>query len=206
MNDLEMIRHMVRDQIEARGIHEKKVLFALSHVKRERFVPETDRCKAYEDHPLAIGWKQTISQPYIVAFMTERLEIKPADKILEIGTGSGYQTAILAELAEKVYTVEIIPELLQNAVKTLSDLGYSNIYAREGNGREGWREFAPFDKIMVTAAAEDGIPPELICQLREGGRMISPVGRNIQSLVLGEKVKGHMSLENVLSVSFVPLI
>ncbi|HNV86088.1 MAG TPA: protein-L-isoaspartate(D-aspartate) O-methyltransferase [Candidatus Omnitrophota bacterium] len=206
MNASELCRRMVENQIRRRGIHDVELLSAFLKVDRGCFVPDEIFRNAYEDCPLPIGWGQTISQPYIVAFMTEKLGVLPSEKVLEIGTGSGYQAAILAELAAEVYTVEKIPELSKSALRVFSSLGYLNIHAKEGEGREGWPEFAPFDKIMVTAAAEDGIPTALIEQLREGGKIVVPVGKGEQVLMVGKKVKGSMAFEKILSVRFVPLV
>lgn len=197
---------MVDEQIVARGIKDEKVLEAMLKVPRHLFVPEGFLHQAYEDYPLPIGQGQTISQPYIVAAMTEALQVNKGHKVLEIGTGSGYQTAILAELAEMVYTVEIVEELSLAARKVLNRLDYRNIRFRVGDGNEGWKEFAPFDRVMVTAAAEN-IPYALIEQLVEGGRMVVPVGSyGSQSLVLGVKHKNRLVQRHLMDVVFVPLV
>ena len=196
---------MVNDQIAARGITDPAVLRAMRKVQRHRFVPANQVTNAYQDSPLPIGEDQTISQPYIVAYMTELLKPKKGMKVLEIGTGSGYQAAVLAEIVGKVYTLEIVPELGKRAAKKLKDLGYDHIHVRVADGYNGWEEHAPFDAIMVTAAAEH-IPPALIKQLKEGGRMIIPLetGPLAQELVLVEKNKGKIKTKKVLPVRFVP--
>jgi len=198
-------KKMIETQIEARGIKDKRVLEAMLKVERHKFVPESQKPFAYEDGPLPIGYGQTISQPYIVALMTELLELKGKEKVLEIGTGSGYQAAILAELAKEVYTIEIIEELAQQAEKRLSDLGYKNIKVKVGDGYLGWPEFSPFDAIIVTCAPED-IPPALIEQLKEGGKMVIPVGKFFQELRLVTKKEGKVLIKNIIPVSFVPMI
>lgn len=199
--------HMVELQIRERGIRDPRVLDALRKVPRHLFVPEQQRSQAYIDSPLPIGLGQTISQPYIVAYMTEQLMLDGSEKVLEIGTGSGYQAAILGELAQEVYSVEIIPDLGKRAQTTLGELGYDNIHIRIGDGFQGWEEHAPYDAIIVTAAPEN-IPQALIDQLAEGGRMIIPVGPTggIQELVLGIKEDGKFTRKNVLSVRFVPMV
>ena len=197
---------MVRDQIMARGITDKNVLAAMMKVERHRFVPPAYRIEAYEDYPLPVGEGQTISQPYIVAFMTEALELKKEDKILEIGTGSGYQAAVLAEICDSVFTIEIFRSLALTAKKTLDELGYSNVYVRIGDGYQGWAEHAPYDGIIVTCAP-DHIPETLEEQLAEGGRMIIPVGGDYtQNLILLKKKAGKLQKQNVLPVRFVPMI
>ena len=198
-------RQMVDSQIKDRGISDLKVLRAMSTIPRHLFVPRYLRRQAYVDGPLPIGHGQTISQPYIVAYMTEILHIKPQHKVLEIGTGSGYQAAVLAELTNQVYTVEIIPELANSAGKRLKKTGYSSVKARQGDGYHGWPDAAPFDAIMVTAAAEF-IPPPLLQQLAEGGRMIIPVGSPfyVQHLMLVEKRQGEISTRSLMLVRFVP--
>jgi protein-L-isoaspartate(D-aspartate) O-methyltransferase len=200
-------REMVRRQIEARGIKDQKVLDALRHVPRHRFVATQLLQLAYQDSPLPIGYGQTISQPYIVALMTELLEVKPEHRILEVGTGSGYQAAILAELAKEVYTIEIIPPLGDSAQKRLAELGYQNITTRIGDGYFGWPEKAPFDGIIVTAAATD-IPPPLLEQLKPTGRMVIPVGNPDQTQLLKLVTKnpdGPPTVRTVEHVRFVPL-
>ncbi|MFP4489739.1 MAG: protein-L-isoaspartate(D-aspartate) O-methyltransferase [Bacteroidales bacterium] len=202
----EQRERMVENQIVARGISDTRVIRAMKEVERHLFVPEIVRSRAYSDNPLPIGEGQTISQPYIVALMTEYLELKPDMKVLEIGTGSGYQAAILAEIVSEVYTIEIVESLGTRAKKQLDNLGYDNIQVRIGNGYEGWEEHAPYDAIIVTCAPDD-IPEPLKEQLAEGGRMIIPVGgRNIQNLVLNRKKKGRIRQQSVLPVRFVPMI
>ncbi|MCD6099821.1 MAG: protein-L-isoaspartate(D-aspartate) O-methyltransferase [Candidatus Marinimicrobia bacterium] len=198
---------MVDEQIVARGITDRRVVKAMKSVPRECFVPDEYKELAYSDQPLPIGYGQTISQPYVVAFMTQELEIEPASKVLEIGTGSGYQTAILAEIAEKVYTVEVIEELSKRAEEALTKLGYRNIKFKVGDGREGWKEFAPFSRIIVTAASED-IPPELITQCEVGGIIVIPVGPKgwTQDLVKIRKLEGGITEQRMLPVRFVPLV
>lgn len=196
---------MVKEQIEARGINDKGVLEAMRQVLRHRLVPDDQKENAYIDSPLPIGEGQTISQPYIVAYMTEMIKPKAGMKILEIGTGSGYQAAVLAEIVEEVYTLEIVPELGQKAEKTLHDLGYENVHVRIADGYNGWEEHAPFDAIVVTAAA-DHIPPSLIKQLRDGGKMVIPIdaGGPAHELMLVEKNNNKIKTKNVLPVRFVP--
>ena len=199
-------RRMVEEQIVARGIRDKRVLEAMLKVPRHLFVPEGFLHQAYEDYPLPIGQGQTVSQPYIVAAMSEALEVDKSHKVLEIGTGSGYQTAILAELAGMVYTVEIIEELSVGAHRVLSRLDYRNIRFKIGDGNEGWMEFAPYDRVMVTAAAET-VPYRLVEQMVEGGRMVVPVGpAGSQSLVLGVKNRKRLVQRHLMSVVFVPLV
>ncbi len=198
-------RNMVEYQIKARGIKDKRVLSAMLKVPRHLFVPEEMRDLAYRDEPLPIGYSQTISQPYIVAYMTEALKLRPEDKVLEIGTGSGYQTAILAELVREVYTIEIIPELSQRAEETLKNLGYTNIEFLIGDGSKGWPEKAPFDAILVSAAPAE-VPPALVDQLQINGRLILPVGTDSQELVLIKKTKKGLEKTSLIGVRFVPLI
>ena len=189
----------------ARGIHEERVLAAMAKVPREEFVPPNSRAESYEDGPLQIGQGQTISQPYIVAFMTEQLQPKRKDRVLEIGTGSGYQAAVLAELAGDVYSIEIIEPLAKTAEATLRRLGYKNVQVKAGDGYKGWPEHAPFDAITVTCAP-DHVPQPLIDQLKEGGRMIIPVGGfGDQELYLLEKKNGELERRAVLPVRFVPM-
>ncbi|RME95900.1 MAG: protein-L-isoaspartate(D-aspartate) O-methyltransferase [Verrucomicrobia bacterium] len=197
---------MVAEQLAAPGrdITDPRVLAAMRKVPRHEFVPESERRWAYADHPLPIGEGQTISQPYIVAFMTEQLRPRPEDRVLEIGTGSGYQAAVLAELVREVYTIEIVESLGRRARETLERLGYTNVHVRIGDGYLGWPEAAPFDAIIVTCAP-DRIPPPLIEQLKDGGRMIIPVGRGVQELVLVEKHGGQIERRAVLPVRFVPM-
>jgi protein-L-isoaspartate(D-aspartate) O-methyltransferase len=201
----EQMRHkMVEYQIKARGIQDARVLEVLRRIPRHLFVPESLTDQAYNDEPLPIGSGQTISQPYIVAYMTEQLQLEGTERVLEIGTGSGYQAAVLAELAQRVYSIEILPELSHQAQKVLNTMGYDNIEFKIGNGYFGWPDEAPFDAIIVTAAPEK-IPQTLIDQLKIGGRMIIPVGDFFQNLYLVEKKEGGIKKENKLPVRFVPL-
>ncbi len=195
---------MVRDQIERRGIRDKRVLDAMRTVPRERFVDKNDLEYAFYDGPLSIGHGQTISQPYIVAYMTEALAIRSADRVLEIGTGSGYQTAVLAELAAEVYTIEIVEDLAAVAQALLSEMGYTNIHFRAGDGSLGWPEAAPFDAIIVTAAPDD-VPKRLVSQLADGGRMIIPVGSGEQYLELVTRRGDKVDRRELLCVRFVPM-
>jgi len=200
-------RRMVAEQLAGpgRNITNALVLAAMEKVPRHEFVPERLRSQSYLDRPLPIGHDQTISQPFVVAFMTEQLEPKPTDKVLEIGTGSGYQAAVLAELVAKVYTVEIIEDLAKQAATDLKRLGYTNVSVRAGDGYKGWPEAAPFDAIIVTCAPEK-IPPTLIEQLKNDGRMIIPVGPAWdQVLVLLRKHNGKLERHAVLPVRFVPM-
>lgn len=196
---------MVRNQIEERGVKDKAVLEAMRTVKRHIFVPKEFVESAYEDRPLPIGYGQTISQPYIVGYMTETVNAKPEHKVLEIGTGSGYQAAVLAQIVEQVYTIEIIKELGETARERLQQLEYDNVEVKIADGYHGWEEHAPFDAIIVTAAAEY-IPPPLIRQLKEGGRMIIPVGSPflVQQLMLVEKKGGKIRTKSLFPVRFVP--
>ncbi|MBI3988164.1 MAG: protein-L-isoaspartate(D-aspartate) O-methyltransferase [candidate division NC10 bacterium] len=198
---------MVERQLKARGIADPEVLRVMGKVPRHRFVDPSYAPLAYADRPLPIGEGQTISQPYIVALMTELLRLKPSDKVLEVGTGSGYQAAILAELAREVYTVEIFPSLGKKAVQRLTALGYESVKVKIGDGYFGWKEHAPFDAIVVTAAANH-LPPPLLDQLKEGGRMAIPVGAPFytQSLILAEKRNGKVLTNQVAQVLFVPLL
>ncbi len=197
---------MVRTQIEERGVTDPAVLAAMRTVPRHRFVPERYLDEAYEDHPLPIGFGQTISQPYIVALMTESLQVKPGDRVLEIGTGSGYQAAILAELGVETYSVEIIPELARQAEERLQKLGYGSVQVLNADGYFGWEEHAPYDAIIVTAAP-DHLPQPLANQLKEGGRLIIPIGPtgSYQTLWLFEKEEGELRATNLGPVRFVPL-
>lgn len=197
---------MVRLQIERRGVRHPGVLQAMREVPRHLFVPEALRRSAYEDHPLPIGHGQTISQPYIVAAMTEMLDPKPADRVLEIGTGSGYQAAVLAKLVKHVYTIEIVEPLGRQAQERLASLGYRNITVKIGDGYLGWPEEAPFDKILLTAAPPD-VPQKLIEQLRPGGRLVAPVGAGWQELVVIDKdAKGNVRRRTEFPVMFVPMV
>lgn len=197
---------MVRTQIEARGVRDGNVLAALRKVPRHRFVPSNLDQRAYDDTPLPIGYGQTISQPYIVAYMTEVLELSGKEKVLEIGTGSGYQAAVLAEITPHVFTIEIIPELAERARRTLDETGYSFVKTRTGDGYYGWEEESPFDAIIVTAAAGH-VPPPLLNQLRKGGKIVIPLGGpyEVQMLTLVEKMKdGTFRTTQLLPVRFVP--
>lgn len=208
IDEFEKLRiHMVEEQIVARGISNKNLIEVLKKIPRHIFVPPSKREYAYEDYPLDIGFGQTISQPYIVALMTEELELTPNDRVLEIGTGSGYQTAILASLSKEVYTIERIPQLLERAKRTLDEIGFKNINFFEGNGWYGLEEFAPFDKIIVTAAPEV-IPLTLKKQLKPGGIMIIPVGP-LYNQVLKKVIKkddNKFDEEVLEAVRFVPLV
>ncbi len=195
---------MVERQLANRDIRDPQVLAAMGRVPRHRFVPVEQRRSAYEDRALPIGYRQTISQPYIVAYMTQALQITPDARVLEVGTGSGYQAAILSEVAAKVYTIEIVPELANRARETLSELGHANVEVRLGDGYEGWEDEAPFDAIMVTAAP-DHVPAPLIEQLAPGGRLIIPVGENRQSLTLVTRTPTGIIRKNLLPVLFVPM-
>jgi protein-L-isoaspartate(D-aspartate) O-methyltransferase len=199
---------MVEEQIRARGIKDPRVLAAMLATPRHCFVPPAERPLAYADHPLPIGYGQTISQPYVVALMSEYLKLKPKDKVLEIGTGSGYQAAILAQLAGEVHSIEIVPELGQRAAKILIASGYQKVSIRIGDGYKGWYEKSPFDAIILTAAPEK-IPPALKDQLAPGGRMILPLGPSggVQELIILKKsIKGQISRESLGMVRFVPMV
>lgn len=200
-------RAMVEHDLKGRGITDKKVLEAMEEIPRHLFVDENLRGKAYKDHPLPIGEGQTISQPYVVALMTEALHLSSTDRVLEIGTGSGYQAAVLAEIVSKVYTIEIRKALAERASKRLKELGYNNIKVKYGDGYFGWKEHGPFDAIIITAAANH-IPPPLIKQLREGGRLIVPLGPTVyfQTLTLVEKLDSDLKVKQMGSVRFVPMI
>jgi protein-L-isoaspartate(D-aspartate) O-methyltransferase len=197
---------MVTEQIERRGIKDPRLLAALRKVPRQEFMPVDTRDTAYDDRAIAIGYGQTISQPYVVAFMTEALNLKPEDKVLEIGTGSGYQAAILAELVKEVYTIEIVEPLGKRAADTLTRLEYKNVQTRIGDGFRGWPAAAPFNAIIVTCAP-DAVPQPLVDQLADGGRMIIPVGPpgEPQNLVLLQKTGGKVEQQKVLPVTFVPM-
>lgn len=195
---------MVEQQLIDRGISSQPVLDAFRKVERHRFVPDEYVDLAYTDQPLPIGWDQTISQPYIVALMTELLALKPTDKALEIGTGSGYQAAILSELIDSVFSIEIVDTLAKLAVTRLDSLNFKNVHVRSGDGYRGWPEHAPFDAIIVTCAPED-IPRPLVEQLAEGGRMVIPVGTKSQELLLLIKRDGQMARQSVTAVRFVPM-
>ncbi len=199
---------MVRDQIERRGVRNPAVLSAMRVVPRHSFVPPSAQPSAYEDHPLAIGQGQTISQPYIVALMTELLEPKKDQRVLEIGSGSGYQAAVLSLLVKHVYTIEIVPELAQSARVRLKQLGYQNVTVRQGDGYKGWPEEAPFDRIIVTAAPPE-VPQALLDQLKPGGKLVAPVGETVfgQDLVVIDKsTDGKLRRRSVAPVMFVPMV
>lgn len=195
---------MVEEQLSSRGIRDRAVLSAMSTVPRHQFVPSQLMSLAYTDRPLPIGHHQTISQPYIVAYMLEAAHLKPNQKILEIGTGSGYQTALLSQLVAEVYTIEIIPDLAKAAQKTLSQLGYENIHVKIGDGYRGWPQHAPYDAIIVTAAPAQ-IPAPLIEQLTTNGRIIIPIGFGYQELVVLSKTAEGLHQETMLPVQFVPM-
>ena len=198
-------RQMVEKQIKARGITDLRVLEAFNRVPRHEFVLPADTHAAYEDHPLPIGKGQTISQPYIVALMTELLAVGPADRVLEVGLGSGYQAAILAELSAEVFSLEVVEPLARITENRLRELGYTNIRIAVRDGYDGWIEEAPFDAIVVTAAPEK-IPQTLINQLGDGGRMVVPVGRHLQELIFVEKQGGEVRTQKVADVRFVPMV
>jgi protein-L-isoaspartate(D-aspartate) O-methyltransferase len=195
---------MVDEQLRARGIRDPRVLEAMTRVPRHAFVPAAGRDEAYGDHPLPIGHGQTISQPYIVAFMSEALRLEPTHRVLEIGTGSGYQAAVLGELAGEVYTIEIIEDLAARAKKTLLENGYDNVTVRTGNGYLGWPEHAPYDRIMVTAAP-DAVPPALVEQLKIDGLMAIPVGTGLQELRILRRTATGLETIDTLPVRFVPM-
>jgi protein-L-isoaspartate(D-aspartate) O-methyltransferase len=204
--DWERLRQsMVDRQIRARGIDNPLVLDAMSRVPRHRFVPELLRARAYDDSPLPIGEGQTISQPFVVAYMTDLLDVRPSHRVLEIGTGSGYQAAVLAELVREVYTIEIVPVLARRARAVLDELGYRNVHAREGNGYLGWPEAAPFDRVLLTAAPEE-VPPALVEQLATGGLLVAPVGRGDQRIVILRKTEQGVVRRETLPVRFVPMV
>ncbi len=197
-------RQMVEQQIERRDIRQSEVLRALELVPRHLFVPPAHRADAYADHPLPIGWGQTISQPYIVALMTELLDLDSKDRVLEIGTGSGYHAAVLSRVAGKVYSIEIIEELGLEARKTLASLGYDNVQVKIGDGYQGWPEHAPFDAVILTAAPPE-LPKPLIDQLRVGGRLVAPVGAFVQDLIVYTKTADGIEKRTVAPVRFVPM-
>ncbi|WP_285571620.1 protein-L-isoaspartate(D-aspartate) O-methyltransferase [Geothrix limicola] len=198
---------MVRDQIVARGLTDPRVLSVMGRVPRQEFVPKNQRYASYEDGPLPIGHGQTISQPYIVAFMTAALDPQPKDRVLEIGTGSGYQAAVISELVAAVYSIEIVEPLARRAEADLKRLGYDKVKVRAGDGYRGWPEAAPFDAIIVTCAPEK-VPKALVDQLKVGGRMIVPVGpqHGVQELYLLRKLEGGLQTQAVLPVRFVPMV
>ena len=196
---------MVREQIELRGVQQESVLEAMRRVERHRFVPEEYLDQAYDDHPLPIGYGQTISQPYIVALMSEALGVEAGDRVLEIGTGSGYQAAVLAEMGVEVYTVEIVPELASQAEQRLKELGYDQVQVLAADGYFGWEDHAPYDAIIVTAAP-DHLPQPLVNQLADGGRLVIPIGPvgMVQTLWQFKNVGGELEAVNLGAVRFVP--
>ncbi|MBI3394602.1 MAG: protein-L-isoaspartate(D-aspartate) O-methyltransferase [Spirochaetia bacterium] len=194
---------MVKTQLETRGVADPEVLRAMSAVPRHRFVPPEYQAEAYDDNPLPIGHSQTISQPYIVALMTELSGVQRGDKVLEVGTGCGYQAAVLAEITDQVYSIEIVPALVDIARRTLEELGYS-VNLKSGDGYVGWREHAPFKAIIVTAAP-DHVPPALIEQLAVGGRLVIPVGVQAQNLIVIKKTERGLEQRNIIPVRFVPM-
>jgi protein-L-isoaspartate(D-aspartate) O-methyltransferase len=198
-------RVMVAEHMRARGISDERVLAAIERVPRHVFVPPEHRADAYKDHPVPIGYGQTISQPYIVAFMTEALRLEPQHRVLEIGTGCGYQTAILAELAADVYSIEVVEPLAVQARATLDELGYHNVHTRVGDGYAGWPEHAPFDRVIGAAAAED-VPPALVAQLAEGGILVLPVGVFHQELQVLRRHADRLETLDTLPVRFVPMV
>ena len=202
--ECELCERMVRDQIAAREVRDPRVLAAMRKIRRHLFVPPEWQSLAYVDQPLPIGHGQTISQPYIVAFMTEALELKPGDRVLEIGTGSGYQAAVLAELAREVYSIEIVEPLAKEAEARLRRLGYINIHIRCGDGYRGWPKAAPFDAIMVTAAPAH-VPAPLLAQLALNGRLVLPVGRFDQDLIRIRRTRTGLKKETLIPVRFVPM-
>ena len=197
---------MVEQQIRQRGVTDTRVLTAMETIPRDRFVPPAARSQSYDDVPLAIGFSQTISQPYIVAYMTEVLDVRESHRVLEIGTGSAYQTAVIARLAREVWTIEIVPELAAAATNLLRDLGLTNVHVRLGDGHRGWPEQAPFDRVMVTAAPDD-IPVSLVEQLAVGGRLVIPVGSQggPQWMTVVEKTANGVLEKRTIPVQFVPL-
>jgi protein-L-isoaspartate(D-aspartate) O-methyltransferase len=196
---------MVNEQLKARDIHDERVLSAMLSVPRHLFIPESVRGGAYGDFPVPIGYGQTISQPYIVAFMTQALNVEPDDRVLEIGTGSGYQAAVLSVLAKEVFTIEIVEPLAERARATLMDLGYRNVQVRAGNGYLGWPEHAPYDRIIVTAAPPE-VPEALVQQLKIGGVMAIPVGVGDQELRIMRRLPTGMETVATLPVRFVPMV
>ena len=196
---------MVDTQLRGRDITDARVLAAMRKVPRHLFVPEPMRAAAYDDAPVPIGLDQTISQPYVVAFMTQALDVRPGDRVLEIGTGSGYQAAVLAELTDRVYSIEVLAPLAERARATLADLGYRAVSVRVGNGYLGWPEHAPFDRIIVTAAPPE-IPAALVAQLKIGGRMAIPVGTREQTLLILRRTSSGMETLDTLPVRFVPMV
>lgn len=201
---LNMRKKMVESQIQDRGIRDQSVLKAMLEIPREEFVPKLYKLLAYRDGPLPIGHNQTISQPYIVAYMTEQLDLKPNMKVLEIGTGSGYQAAVLSKIVKEVYSIEIVAPLLHEAKSRFQKMDFTNIKAKVGDGYFGWKEFAPFDAIMLTAAPPE-IPSALLEQLKVGGKLIAPVGVSLQELILITKTKDGVMVRDLIPVRFVPM-
>lgn len=199
-------KEMIEDQIVKRNVRDPEVIRAMRKIPRHLFIPEAQRNEAYEDKPVPIGYGQTISQPYIVALMTESLRLKKGEKVLEIGTGSGYQAAVLQEIGAKTFSIEIIPELAKFAQANLQQTGYASVQVKNGDGYQGWKEFAPFDAMLVTCAPED-VPQPLIEQLKEGGRMVIPVGaeNQVQDLYLMKKIEGKLMRQSLAPVRFVPM-
>ena len=195
---------MVQEQIMARGVTDPRVLHVMRTIPRHQFVLESDVEEAYEDHPLSIGFGQTISQPYIVAFMTKALNLQPHERVLEIGAGSGYQAAVLSQLAKKVFSIEIVESLADRAKKTLNNLGINTVIIRTGDGYQGWFNEAPFDAIMLTAAPEH-IPQPLLDQLVIGGRLILPLGKMVQRLILMKRTQEVWKKDELFPVAFVPM-
>lgn len=202
--DFEQQRRNLIDQLRSQGINSKTVLDAMLKVPRHKFVPQSQRHLAYENRPLSIGHDQTISQPFIVGYMTEAASVAPGEKVLEVGTGSGYQAAVLAELAKEVYTIEIIPELAEGARSVLRELGYKNVQVKTGNGYEGWPEHAPFDAIVVTAAPDE-VPQALVNQLALKGKMVIPVGTTFQEMVIITRNESGVVQRRTIAVRFVPM-
>ena len=196
---------MIADQLRTRDVCDERVLAAVSRVERHRFIPEDARSESYEDHPVPIGYGQTISQPYIVGFMTQALDVEPHHRVLEIGTGCGYQTAVLAELAREVFSIEVVPDLAARARATLTELGYANVHLRVGDGYDGWPEEAPFDRILGAAAPRE-IPPVLVDQLADQGILVMPVGDWHQEIRVIQKSGGQVQSRDVLPVRFVPMV
>jgi protein-L-isoaspartate(D-aspartate) O-methyltransferase len=196
---------MIAEQLRGRDVRDERVLDAIGRVERHRFVPEDARFDAYEDHPVPIGHGQTISQPYIVGFMTQALAVAPGHRVLEIGTGCGYQTAVLAELARDVYSIEVVPALAERARATLRELEYTNVHLRTGDGYDGWPEEAPFDRILGAAAPRE-VPPVLVDQLAADGILVLPVGDWHQEIKVIQKRGGQVQSRDVLPVRFVPMI
>jgi len=202
---IEKADNMVNAQIISRGVRDENVIKVMKQTPRHLFVPEHYRDQAYRDHPLPIGSGQTISQPYIVALMTEYLELTGKEKVLEIGTGSGYQAAVLSQLADSCYSIEVVRQLARQSGLLLKEQGYNNVIVKWGDGYEGWSEHAPFDRIIITAAPET-IPEKLVDQLAENGRMVLPVGSHFQELILITKSRGGIKRKNIIPVRFVPMI